>query len=156
LPNWREAIVAFYGLAMGGFVLVPIVHIYGHKEGRFILRQSGARAYISADRFGSVDYVLIVDGAAPGELTGLPCHIVVGDAPTASNGIRRTSWSTVDQATPTDCIAKVNADDVCVLAYTSGTTSEPKGVMHTHRTLLAELTHMRLFISADAPMLMGS
>jgi hypothetical protein len=31
LPNWREAVVAFYGLAIGGFVLVPIVHIYGHK-----------------------------------------------------------------------------------------------------------------------------
>src|SRR5690242_4192602 len=46
LPNWREAIVAFYGLAMGGFVLVPIVHVYGPKEVRFILRQSGARAYI--------------------------------------------------------------------------------------------------------------
>ena len=42
LPNWREAVVAFYGLAMGGYVLVPIVHIYGPKEVRFILRQSGA------------------------------------------------------------------------------------------------------------------
>ena len=40
LPNWREAVVAFYGLAMGGYVLVPIVHIYGPKEVRFILGQS--------------------------------------------------------------------------------------------------------------------
>ncbi|HEY1740047.1 MAG TPA: AMP-binding protein, partial [Acidimicrobiia bacterium] len=48
LPNWREAVVAFYGLAMGGYALVPIVHIYGAKEVRFILAQSGARAYISA------------------------------------------------------------------------------------------------------------
>src|SRR5262245_21873054 len=36
LPNWRQAIVAFYGLALGGYVLVPIVHIYGPKEVRFI------------------------------------------------------------------------------------------------------------------------
>ena len=27
LPNWHEAVVAFYALAMGGYVLVPIVHI---------------------------------------------------------------------------------------------------------------------------------
>ena len=40
LPNWREAVVAFYGLAMGGYVLVPIVPIYGAKEVRFILGQS--------------------------------------------------------------------------------------------------------------------
>ena len=63
LPNWREAVVAFYGLAMGGYVLVPIVHIYGPKEVRFILGQSHARAYISADRYGHVDYLDIVDGA---------------------------------------------------------------------------------------------
>src|SRR5690242_4164569 len=29
LPNWYEAVAAFYGLAVGGYVLVPIVHIYG-------------------------------------------------------------------------------------------------------------------------------
>ena len=31
---------------MGGYVLVPIVHIYGHKEVRFILAQSGARVHL--------------------------------------------------------------------------------------------------------------
>ena len=37
------------------------------------------------------------------------------------------------------------ADDVAVLAYTSGTTSDPKGVIHDHRTLLSELrAHGRL------------
>ena len=65
LPNWREAVVAFYGLAMGGFVLVPIVHIYGPKEVRFVLAESRARAYISADRFGHVDYLDLIDGAPP-------------------------------------------------------------------------------------------
>src|SRR6476620_7708447 len=80
LPNWREAVVAFYGLAMGGYVLVPIVHIYGPKEVRFILGQSGARGYISADRYGHVDYLDIVDGAAAGELPDLELHVVVGSA----------------------------------------------------------------------------
>src|SRR6185369_12262065 len=69
LPNWREAVVAFYGLALGGYVLVPVVHIYGPKEVRFILDQSHARAYISADRYGHVDYLDIVDGAEPEELS---------------------------------------------------------------------------------------
>jgi acyl-CoA synthetase (AMP-forming)/AMP-acid ligase II len=155
LPNWREAVAAFYGLAMGGYVLVPIVHIYGPKEVRFILAQSGARAYISADRYGHVDYLDIVDGAAPGELPGLTFHLVVGDA--ARQGrIARAGWDVVDAATPAQPVAGIDPDDVCVLAYTSGTTSEPKGVMHSHRTLLAELLHMRPWISPDAPNLMGS
>jgi acyl-CoA synthetase (AMP-forming)/AMP-acid ligase II len=157
LPNWREAVVAFYGLAMGGFVLVPIVHIYGHKEVRFILRESGARAYISADRFGHVDYLDIVDGATPDELRDLELHLVVGSTggrPPAP--IRRVAWEQVDRATPATALGASAPDDVCVLAYTSGTTSDPKGVLHTHRTLLAELSHMRPWISRESPNLMGS
>jgi acyl-CoA synthetase len=156
MPNWREAVVAFYGLAMGGYVLAPIVHIYGPKEVRFILRQSGARAYISADRFGHVDYLDIVDGAAPGELGALDLHVVVGDASTpATNREQRVAWAEVERAAPASAIASPAPDDVCVLAYTSGTTSDPKGVLHNHRTLLAELLHMRSF-EAGTPILMGS
>ena len=102
LPNWREAVVAFYGLAMGGYVLVPIVHIYGSKEVRFILDESGARAYISADRYGHVDYLDIVDGAGRDELPDLRLHVVVGaarcGAPKA--GVRRVGWDVVDDAAP--------------------------------------------------------
>ena len=43
LPNWREAIVSFAALAMGGYVLVPIVHIYGRKEVAFILERVRCR-----------------------------------------------------------------------------------------------------------------
>ncbi len=157
LPNWREAVVAFCGLAMGGYVLVPIVHIYGPKEVRFILDQSHARAYISADRFGHVDYLDIVDGAAAGELADLDLHVVVGTAePTPRAGVPRVTWDVVADAASAAAIAAVDPDDVCVLAYTSGTTSDPKGVMHSHRTLIAELLHMRAWITPSAPNLMGS
>jgi cyclohexanecarboxylate-CoA ligase len=39
-------------------------------------------------------------------------------------------------------------DDVCLLVYTSGTTAQPKGVQHTHNTLLAE---MRTQLTGTAP-----
>jgi acyl-CoA synthetase (AMP-forming)/AMP-acid ligase II len=164
LPNWREAVVSFYGLAIGGYVLVPIVHIYGPKEVRFILRESGARAYLSADRFGHGDYLDIIDGAPPGTLPDLALHVVVATDPdgdarapaTATEAVRRIGWDVVDAAAPIDSVAAADPDDVCVLAYTSGTTSDPKGVMHTHRTLLAELLHMRPMVSGAPPNLMGS
>ena len=53
LPNWVEAVACFYGLLSLGVVVVPIVHIYGSKETVHILRQSRARALITADHFGS-------------------------------------------------------------------------------------------------------
>jgi acyl-CoA synthetase (AMP-forming)/AMP-acid ligase II/alpha-ketoglutarate-dependent taurine dioxygenase len=155
LPNWWEAVVAFYGLAMGGYVLVPIVPIYGHKEVRFILAESGARAYISADQYGHVDFLDIVDGAKRDELPALDLHIVVGEGATPAR-VQRFGWDHVARCEPAATVATVDPDDVCVLAYTSGTTSNPKGVMHTHRTLFAELLHMRPWMTPGKPNLMGS
>ena len=70
--------------------------------------------------------------------------------------VHRVGWEVVDDASPATTIAAADPDDVCVLAYTSGTTSDPKGVMHSHRTLLAELVHMRAWITPGSPNLMGS
>jgi acyl-CoA synthetase (AMP-forming)/AMP-acid ligase II len=50
----------------------------------------------------------------------------------------------------------VQPEDVTVLAYTSGTTSDPKGVIHDHRTMLSELSHMKDWIIPGKPNLMGS
>ena len=156
LPNWREAIVAFYALAMGGYVLVPIVHIYGRKEVRFILAESHARAYISADRYGHVDYLEIVDDAGDAALPDLTLHVVVGDATAPSPRVRRVGWDDFTAVATAHTIATPDPDDVGVLAYTSGTTSDPKGVMHTHRTLLAEMLHIKPMIAVASTNLMGS
>src|SRR5262245_30549918 len=138
LPNWREAIVSFAALAMGGYILVPIVHIYGRREVSFILDECGAAAYISPAAYGHVDYAAIVDSGAPAVLR---LHVVVGegdDLP-APAGVRRIGWSEVAACDPIVGVVPTESSDVVVLAYTSGTTSDPKGVIHDHRTLLSEL-----------------
>jgi hypothetical protein len=43
-PNCREALVAFAALALGGTVLIPIVHIDGRKQFAFTLEECGATA----------------------------------------------------------------------------------------------------------------
>lgn len=155
IPNWREAVVSFAALAMGGYVLVPIVHIYGRKEVSFILRQSGAVAYVSPASYGHVDYVEIVDEAAPDSLR---LHVVVGDGHErpAPARIRRLSWETAHALPPVAELPAADPGAVSVLAYTSGTTSDPKGVIHDHRTLLSELRHMAAWITPGWPNLMGS
>ena len=82
---------------------------------------------------------------------------MVGDRrPEPRRGLRRVGWEIVEASPPAPSIVAADPDDVCVLAYTSGTTSEPKGVMHSHRTLLAEVEHIRGWITPGAPNLMGS
>src|SRR5207237_8463461 len=62
LPNWVEAALLFYGAALLGAVIVPIVHFYGAKEVRYILERSGARVLVTADHFRGIDYLASLDG----------------------------------------------------------------------------------------------
>ena len=155
IPNWREAVAVFCGLAMGGYILVPITHIYGRKEVSFILDECGAEAYISPAAYGHVDYAEIVDHAAPNSLR---LHLVVGDGADrpAPAGVRRASWAEVETCDPATELSEPYASDIAVLAYTSGTTSDPKGAIHNHRTLLSELNHMTMWLTDRRPNLMGS
>jgi acyl-CoA synthetase len=155
LPNWREAVVSFAALALGGYVLVPIVHIYGRKEVAFILEQSGAAAYISPMAYGHVDYGEIVDAAAPASLR---LHVVVdaAGAPPARSGPARIGWEACAERQATADLPLVRSAEVAMLAYTSGTTGDPKGVIHDHRTMLSELRHMAPYMNPGKPNLMGS
>jgi len=49
IPNWAEAVACVYGLLSLGVVVVPIAHIYGTKEVGHILRESRARALVTAE-----------------------------------------------------------------------------------------------------------
>jgi acyl-CoA synthetase len=155
LPNWREALVSFVGLSLGGYVVVPIVHIYGKKEVSFILEQSGAVAYVSPLAYGHVDYGGIVESAAPASLR---LHVVVGEGGSAggSAGVDRIGWEECAERKPTLELPRARPEDVAVLGYTSGTTSDPKGVIHDHRTMLSELRHMKAWVNPGKPNLMGS
>jgi len=155
IPNWREAVVSFAALALGGYVLVPMVHIYGRKEVGFILEQSGAAAYISPSGYGHVDYAAIVETAAPASLRA---HVVVADAaPRGEHGaVARVGWEACAELEPATDLPRARASDVVMLAYTSGTTSDPKGVIHDHRTMLSELRHMGPYMNPGKPNLMGS
>ena len=135
VPNWPEAVVAYIACFVAGAVIVPIVHIYGPAEVGFIARQSGARLLIVPDRWHGIDYSGVI-AAASGAPT-LDDVIVVGDDVPAGC----TSWDDVEHAATGMALParRSEPDDVCVLVYTSGTTAAPKGVQHTHRTLIAEV-----------------
>ena len=129
MPNSAESVVSFCGLATLGVVLLPIVHTYGRKEVGQILAQSGARALVTADRFGARDYLADLDELRP-ELPDLELVVVVGDGALPPGSVRFTELldgSTVDDPFRADPASPA------VVAYTSGTGAEPKGVILTHR-----------------------
>ena len=156
LPNWVEAAVTFYANAMLGVTLVPIVHFYGPKEVGFILRQSRARALIIVSRIGQRDYLSELATIRDG-LTDLDHVIVVGADDEADLGPGQLSFEDVRRSEPIDGPVAVDPDGPALIAYTSGTTADPKGVVHTHRTLGCEVRQLSGHqASRDRPALVGA
>jgi len=141
LPNWIEGALLFYGASLLGAVVVPIVHFYGAKEVRYILDRSGARVLVTADSFRGIDYLGSLDGFA-GDLSALERVYVVSDsigAPAAPGAAGRwTPFADLLSAGEVDAPAVVDPASAALVAWTSGTTAEPKGVVHSHRTIVAE------------------
>jgi acyl-CoA synthetase (AMP-forming)/AMP-acid ligase II len=148
VPNWLEGALIFQAAMILGVVTLPIIHIYGPAEVSFVLRQSGARAFICPARWRHIDYLARLAQLDRSALPRLEHVIVIGDA--APEGA--LTWRELVARGDTRFEPpRVSPDDVCMLVYTSGTTAEPKGVQHTHNTLLAEVRGMRRTLDGERP-----
>ena len=136
VPNWLEGALMFQAALLLGVVTLPIIHIYGPAEVGFILRQSGARALVCPERWRSIDYLARLEKLDRSTLPALEHVIVIGERAPAG----ALTWrELLARTAPRSEAPRVSSDDVCLLVYTSGTTADPKGVQHTHNTLLAEV-----------------
>jgi acyl-CoA synthetase (AMP-forming)/AMP-acid ligase II len=130
-----------------GAVLLPVVMIYGPREMGFVLRSSGASAVILARSYrGRAQADAVLSGLSP--LPGLKFAVVVGDDVPGRDvpGHGAVGYGAVEYAELLRQpgggyrLPRLDPGDRAVLMYTSGTTADPKGVQHSHRTLLAEAT----------------
>jgi acyl-CoA synthetase (AMP-forming)/AMP-acid ligase II len=134
LPNWLEAAATFYAVTYLGAVVVPIVHFYGAKEVGYILRKTRVKALITTDHFAHQDFLANLDSLLP-DLPDLEWVAVVGDLA----GRDHVPFTDLAGAEPIDGPAPIDPRSPALIAYTSGTTSNPKGVVHAHRTITAEI-----------------
>jgi len=130
LGNIPEFVYAFHGTLRLGAVATPINAMLTPEELGYVLADAEAQAIIVAidlvpavlavrDRLGSLDHIL-----------------VVGPPPTPPG--TRSFDDALDRARKIPAV-DVRRDDLAVLAYTAGTTDQPKGAMLSHGNLLANL-----------------
>lgn len=137
LPNWRECFTAHAAVWLCGAVLVPIVPIYGPREVAFIAARSQARALIIARELRNRDTVATVEAVR--ELPGLQHCVMVGTPLPDTIPFEALTGGDATGFTP---LQPPGGASRALLVYTSGTTAEPKGVQHSHNSLLGEIRAM--------------
>jgi acyl-CoA synthetase (AMP-forming)/AMP-acid ligase II len=134
LANSPEAITAYIAACAVGATLVPIPSIYSAREAGFILKDSNARLLVTADRWRSQEYLAAVPGyQAAGPLE----HVVVVGASAHPYLDYRDLEKT--PAGPLPELRRPTLDRPAAIIYTSGSTSNPKGVVHSDDTLGYEI-----------------
>ena len=135
MPNYPEWVIAFFGIARMGGVIVPMNTRYKTKEVDFIMNNSEAAGLIMTSDFLGIDYVDVLDGLR-GKVPELKKIIVIGGK--ISEGMDPfNSVLELGEGFETDEDLKgiersIRQDDVVFILYTSGTTGEPKGAMLTN------------------------
>lgn len=132
LPNWVEAIVVHLAALRIGAVSNPIIPIYRSKETAFILRQAASKVVVVPDEFRGFDYPAMIDEIRA-EVPDLQTAVVVGTDSDHAH-VRFEDLLDEGQTDPVDHGPR-DANDIALLLYTSGTTSAPKGALHSHNTL---------------------
>jgi acyl-CoA synthetase (AMP-forming)/AMP-acid ligase II len=155
LPNWAEAGVAFWASMYLGAAIVPIVHFYGSKEVEYILQATEPEVVITPDHFRKKDYLSIYEPL----LVDHPASrwLVVGDTAAEDLPKSATPFAALLDGEPLLEVAPVDPGSVAFIGFTSGTTSDPKGVLHSHRTIAAEMNQgMAAATRGGAKMLTGA
>lgn len=134
LPNRPEYVFALFGTVIAGGIVVQVNHRYPAEEMRRILDDAGASMVITTDE--TLDRCAPRDGQS---FLGRPV-IRVDTEPNHPAGLRGIACGSVrDFLQRPPLTVAVDSSDVAVLQYTGGTTGAAKGVMLTHRNLIANI-----------------
>jgi len=123
LPTRIETIVLSMALTRLGVIQNPIIHIYREREVAFALGQTRAEFFFVPGVWKGFDFVAMAEKIGAG--LELPPTVVV-----AFDSLPEGDPATLPPPPPP------GDDEVRWVYYTSGTTSDPKGVRHTDNTLV--------------------
>jgi fatty-acyl-CoA synthase len=157
MQNSPQFVIGYYGILRANAVVVPLNPMNLTQEILRYAEDAGADTIIVAQElYPRIEPLLgksrikaaIV--AAYSDYLRQPTTLPVPDfiaAPrraVAAPGV--TAWSAVLEAGLRPGPLTAGPDDLCVMPYTSGTTGQPKGCMHTHRsTMHTTVASMRWF-----------
>ncbi len=136
LPNWWEFAVAALACGRIGAVVNPLMPIFRERELGFMVGFCQAKVLVVPKLFRGFDH----EAMAQNLLAKCPQlkHVLVVNG-TGANAFDAALLQGTQEVPPpaTPAAAPARAEELTVLMFTSGTTGEPKGVMHTCNSMVA-------------------
>jgi len=138
LPNRLEFLTVTLATLRIGAVAMPLMPIFRERELEFMLAQSRARVLFVPDAFRGRDHAALARALQPA-LPALEHVVVLPDYDALLHGERVVADPAARRPAPSD---------IAQLLFTSGSTGDPKGVLHRHDVLMraadAHIAHFGL------------
>jgi acyl-CoA synthetase (AMP-forming)/AMP-acid ligase II len=158
-PNGSAFVVAWLAATRIGAIAVPISTFSKPAELRVLLRTADVGVLLATPSYRSHDYVAVLHDAVPDLdlacappilVPSLPVlrHVAFDGSP-ASMHRGATIDALIERGSAVEhdvllaCEDAVDASDRFVVVHTSGSTGDPKGVVHTHGALIRHLDNLK-------------
>lgn len=165
-PNGPEWVTWWLAVSRIGAIAVPLSTLYRAAELAKVVRLADVALLIAPARVLNIDVAALFEQAWPGLSGQRPGRLLLTDAPflrsIAITDNARPQWAQVpdgDELAGEDLLARAEAEvtaaDLAIMVHTSGSTADPKGVVHTHGTLVRQTSTwpaaIRAVTGSDAP-----
>ena len=162
LPNIPQMVIAYYGTLRIGAIAVATNPLYLEHELEVQLKDSGAEILVALDMFyPTISRALPKTSVKKLILCGVKDYLpfplnllypIKAKIDKQWVSIKRVPpiydfLSLLSEAQATPVLTAVSPDDIAILQYTGGTTGTPKGAILTHRNLVANTVHNKVWLT---------